>query len=479
MLPFLFIFLPLYTQAGKETLNFSKNQLLAQQALYQFETGRVRSLLQKEHSSAVSLYLLEMTRLFEEMLGCSAYSGTSADLALQQIARASEHPNKGLLTADLYMYSAINAALNNENIAASASFYKAWTTLRHHREQYPDENFNRKFILLIGAYVHVAPERFQWLARQSGLSIPPVKAIRELDELSQQPITRPEQKAWQLESSVFSVFLTHYGLKQGTGAFAGMKRLIGNELSNPMHCFLFNAMALQTGNSKYIPSQMQEKFYRQLPYLAYQNGMAKLHALDSSAILCFRQFLMLQKGGHLVKSTWHKLSWMAVLYPGSADYAECVKQCRSQAYAIREEDRYALRQCEESERPDPILLKLRLLYDGGRISEAYELAIGLHHEQFKSLSDKTEYLYRKGRIAEAKGLTETARRFYTACAETGSKQPTYYACKSCLLIAAMYRKSGNCEEARKWYVKAAENTYVKEYRSALMEEAKNGLDACR
>lgn len=478
VLPFIFLCIPVFANHTKESLRFSPLHLEAQKALYRFESPRVRVLLKKESSSPVSVYLLEMTRIFEEMLGCVSYSGKSVETAIEQLKKAPEHPNKGLLMADLYVYSAFNAAYNNENLTASAALYKAWNVLRAHQKEYPEEGFNIKFFCLFGGLSHAAPDRFQWLVQQSGLRILPNQAIQKLDLLAKKPISRPEQKAWQFESAIFTAFLTHYALKQPDKAYARVDVLLGALPDNPMHCFLLNAFALQTAHSKHIQSKPQEKFFEQLPYLAYQNAMAKLHALDSAAFMYFHRFLSLQNGGHLVKSAWHKLSWLAVLFKTPAEYKRYCKNCLAEGKTIREEDRYALRQCKEAEIPHPTLLKLRLLYDGGRMSEAFELARNLHHEHFQTVAEKTEYLYRKGRISEAVGLQETAIRFYKACAETGAKQASYYACKSCLLIAAHYKASGNCKEASVWYSKASRNKYVKEYRSTLMEEAIKGLESC-
>lgn len=479
VLPFLFLSHWVSAKPDKSILTFSALHIEAQNALFRFEIPKVRSLLKKDPNSVVSAYLLEMSRCFEEMLGSSPYTGHSIENTIQRLALAPEHPNQALLMADLYVYAAMNAINNNEQINASRLLLRAWNTLRKSQPRYPEEVFSQKFLLFFGAFSPSAPEQFKWLAEQSGLNMDPVKAIQELDRLSTIKISRPEQQVWQFETSLFAAFLTRYALKKPREAYMRIERLLGSKPDCPMHSFMFNAMALQSGHSHKILLKEQEKFFPFLPYLAHQNGMARLQALDTTAAsACFRQFIALQKGEHLLKSSWHKLSWIAALSGKSLEYKKYCESCSKEGKTLREEDRYALRQCTEGECPHPDLLKMRLLYDGGRIEEAFELAKDLHYTQFESVSQKTEYLYRKGRIAEAMGLTETALKFYKACAETGASQKSYYACKSCLLIAGHYQNKGQCKVARAWYLKAYNNKYVEEYRKSMKEEAQKGLKQC-
>ena len=104
------------------------------------------------------------------------------------------------------------------------------------------------------------------------------------------------------------------------------------------------------------------KFY----YLDYLQGMSYLYMLDlEKAHEQFQYFLANFRGENYIKSANHKLAWIAFLQNNMQMQKEYFAKVISDGSALLPEDKVALKDAQRNHIAQSVLLKARLLYDGG------------------------------------------------------------------------------------------------------------------
>ena len=140
-----------------------------------------------------------------------------------------------------------------------------------------------------------------------------------------------------------------------------------------------------------------------------------------------------------------------------------------------DEDKQALKEAQGNELPNILLLKSRLLFDGGNFRQALTVLAGQGMENFPTLKNKLELTYRLGRIYDRLGMFKNAMDLYAKTIQNGSKLPYYFAANSCLHLAQLYENANDKVKAEEYYKKciAMRNH---EYQNSIDQKAKAGLN---
>ena len=99
----------------------------------------------------------------------------------------------------------------------------------------------------------------------------------------------------------------------------------------------------------------------------------------------------------------------------------------------------------------------------------------LNENTFNSEDDKTEYLYRMGRIYDETGKTDSALLLYSKAIDKGKDLPRYFAANSAIESAKIYEAKGDKEKAR-FYYNLCLSFPNHEYKNGLDQKAKAGLN---
>ena len=140
-------------------------------------------------------------------------------------------------------------------------------------------------------------------------------------------------------------------------------------------------------------------------------------------------------------------------------------------------DKQALKEAKLGVWPNPLLLKARLLTDGGYTKEALAILQG-KQQVFTSPADKLEYVYRIGRIYEDLGKEQEAISFYKETIKLGANQTAYFAARAALQAGQIVEKRGQKKEAILFY----EQCLAMEehsYKNSLDQRAKAGIARCK
>ena len=155
-------------------------------------------------------------------------------------------------------------------------------------------------------------------------------------------------------------------------------------------------------------------------------------------------------------------------------YLEKVKQ---NGNTYLDEDKQAQKQAESRVISHPILLRSRLLYDGGYYQKALSELENIESPHLFSNTENTiEYWYRMGRVFQKmKKTQEETIVFFEKAITTGLNSRTYYAPMSTLQIAIEYERMGENKKARSYYNKCL-NMKGFNYERGIHQKAKAGLE---
>lgn len=384
----------------------------------------------------------------------------------------------------VHLQSAILRTRLGEYAAAAMEYQKAYSGFTENVRRY--RNFLPQYagLGLIHVLAGVVPENYSWALKLFGVEgdIP-----LGLSEISMVAGYRGDDEFF-LDSRLEALFYLSFidpAIAKDPDQFLRILQLFESrqvlfpEPSNPILTYakvtlLFrmhrNEDALQQLNL-YQSSVPETRFL----LLDYLTGVAKLNKLDPSAIIDLNLFLKNYQGSNYLKSACQKIAWSSLISGDTAKYSEYMDLCMARGEAFTEADKLADREARSRQRPGTILLRARLLYDGGYYDGAMNelLNHGLK-EIVHAGSDLTEYHYRLGRIYQASGDPDKALSCYDMAIREGSRLPYYYAAASALQSGLICEQQKEISRAEQYFRICLSLDYP-EYKTSLDLKARAGL----
>jgi tetratricopeptide (TPR) repeat protein len=324
------------------------------------------------------------------------------------------------------------------------------------------------------------PKGYQWMASLLGMS----GKITEGNALVLKYINSKDAYANQCRNE--ALFVYPYLIMN----FEGNKKKTFDFIENTAYDFTNNHLHAYMATNLYLNNQQSQKAlqiasnlnpantYLDLPFWQLEMGYAYLNELKLEAAKnALQQFINRFKGQFYVKDAFEKLSWIAYIQGGQAKANTYRSNVLSKGNDITDADKQALQNAKKGTWPHPILLRARLLSDGGYQPQALAILAGKTSKDFDKDIDKTEFAYRLGRIYELAGQLDQAIPFYTSAIEKGSNQPEYFAARAALQIGLIYEQKGNPSQAITFF-----NTCLEmknhAFKNSLDQKAKTGIQRC-
>jgi tetratricopeptide (TPR) repeat protein len=227
-----------------------------------------------------------------------------------------------------------------------------------------------------------------------------------------------------------------------------------------------------------ITSRNKSDEYLQLPIWDFLMGYAKMFHLElPEAIHHFEQYTKKFKGKFYVKDVYQKISWCYYLQ-GNMQQANANKQqAIVKGATFSDADKKALKDAKEKSWPNTLLLKARLLNDGGYHIDALKQLAGKSLADFNKEEERLEFVYRIARIYDDLGRKEDAIKNYLNAIKLGENRREYYAARAALQIGQIYENNGEKALAIQYYQKCM-SMEDHEYKDSLDQKAKSGIARC-
>jgi hypothetical protein len=210
-------------------------------------------------------------------------------------------------------------------------------------------------------------------------------------------------------------------------------------------------------------------------YLDFMEGVAKLNSLDTSAMNDFRFFLDHFRGINYIKSAWQKMAWMEFIKGDSIAYRQSMDKILASGNPSGEEDRQAIREAQLKQFPNLVLLRARLLFDGGYYDRALSELLNRPTKKFLfNRKDLLEYSYRLGRIYHESGNPDKALSYYRLTVQRGKHESWYFAAAAALQMGLIYENKGELSMADSAY-HVCLSCKPADYKNSLSQKAKAGI----
>jgi tetratricopeptide (TPR) repeat protein len=356
---------------------------------------------------------------------------------------------------------------------------QGYNLLEENQRRFPDFMANLKSLGMLHAVVGNVPDELRWAVKGfGGMRGSVAQGVAEMEQVLQYAKANSDF-LFGVESYVAYAYLQLHLNNNSEKAWKTMQEGIILQKNNPLAMFAMANVAMRTGHNdeairwlERMPSGAQ---YHPFPYRNFMLGIAKLYRLDGDANQSLYAFLNSYKGSFGIKEAYQKLAWYYVLIGDTQSYWSHIYQAKVQGITRADTDKAADREAKSGEMPDQLLLKGRLLFDGGYYQRAYELLQGKGAQYNGHKKHQLEYDYRMGRILHKLNRHNEAIVYYNKAIAQGSQEPWFFACNAAFQLGTLYEDRRDWGSARQAYQKCLKIN-PDEYATSLHARAKVGLN---
>ena len=355
---------------------------------------------------------------------------------------------------------------------------KAHNLLKKNKLRFPDFTLNDKGLGLIHALLGAVPRNLYWIIDLAGLDGGVALGISELDAvLDDNSFTMYEDEVLFLLS-----FLQINLGNNDTLCQSYLERIGDRYKDNLLLNFAAARLSHNLGKNdlclKVLKNRPSNNGPVKFHYLDYLEGMSYLYMLDlRKSRNKLEYFLRHFKGVNYIKSANHKLAWISFLQNNIEKKHMYFDKVILYGNTIIDEDRVALKDAQKEFISHPLLLEIRLLYDGGY----YALALSKLNQigspnYFESKINQIEYWYRLARVeSRLNNSNKVILAHYKKVLEEGRNISSYYAPMSALQIGLIYEKIDAFEHAE-FYLDICLAMSGFDYERGIHQQAKASLD---
>ena len=379
-----------------------------------------------------------------------------------------------------YLQKAMIAIKFNERFTAFMAFRKAFSYIKDNRKDYPNFLPNTMIYAPMQVIVGVIPDGYKGIAGIFGLK----GSVKEGMKQMQGFVNSNDATArfFFNEAAFYYCYLLFYIQNEPQQAFQFIKQNKLDVVNNYLFAYMTANLALNNKQTDYAESIIRNRSaatgYLEIPVWDYEMAFVKIHQLQlPEAIFYFERFLHRFKGNFYVKDAYQKLSWCYYLQGNRQAAENARQQVLKRGSSITDADKQAYKNATSGTWPNTLLLKARLLNDGGFNNEALVLLYGKNANDFILPEEKLEFTYRAGRIYDDIGRDTDAIKMYSYAMQLGENRTEYYAARAALQIGLIYEKQGRKDLAIDYY-KRCIKMKDHDYKDSLDQKAKAGIARC-
>ena len=363
---------------------------------------------------------------------------------------------------------------------AGWEFRRAYQLIKENKKQFPAFTPNDLLYGSLQAVVGTIPNGYKWIAGLLGMRgslTEGMKAVRGFVNSND-----PWAKLLFNEAAFMYPYLMFYieNKKEEALAFTQQRKL--DLVNNHLHAYMAANLGLNNKQSDYskniILNRNKSNDYLKTEVWDFELGFTRLYHLETQEAAKYLEiFLNNFKGKFYVKDALQKLSWCYYLQGNMAKAEETRKRIIDRGATDSDADKQALKEAKTGKWPNIVLLKARLLSDGGYANDAAGLLQGKTEDDFLKEEEKLEFAYRVGRIYDDLKREEDAIRNYLIAIRLGENRKEYFAARAALQTGQLYEKRGQKALAIQYYQRCLDMA-DHEYKNSLDQRAKSGIARC-
>lgn len=364
---------------------------------------------------------------------------------------------------------------------AGWDFKRAYSLIKDNKKQFPTFGPNDLIYGSLQAVTGTIPKGYKWLASIFGMKGSLTEGMKTVRGFMNS--NDPWARVFFNEAAFIYPYLMFYieNKKEEALAFTQQRRL--DLVNNHLHAYMAANLGINNKQSEYaenvILARNKSPEYLRTGVWDFELGFTRLYHLETQeAAKNLEAFVNNFKGKFYLKDAYQKLSWCYYLQGNMAKAEEARANVIKKGATDADADKQALKDAKSGKWPNMLLLKARLLSDGGYNNEATALLHGKSEDDFQKDEEKLEFAYRMARINDDLGRSDEAIRNYLVAINIGQNRKEYFAARAALQIGQIYEKKGQKALAITYYQKCIDME-DHEYKNSLDQRAKSGIARCK
>jgi hypothetical protein len=368
-----------------------------------------------------------------------------------------------------------------ERYSAGWDFKRANSLLKENRSKFKSFQLNNLISGPAQVVIGTIPKAYKWVANLLGFK----GSISEGMQLIRNLLNSndPYAKIFSNEATFYYCYLMYYIENKPDEVFKYIQTKKLDLVQNHLFAYMAANLGINNKRNDYakniIQNRSQAPGYLSTSVWNFELGYLYLHKLElDNAITNLEIFVNDFKGNFYLKDALQKISW-AYYLKGDMAGAEryrvlCVKNGNTETDA----DKKAYRDAKSKVWPNPVLLKARILNDGGYNKEALALLQDKNMNDFTKQEEALEFAYRLARIDDDLERDNEAIPLYQTAIRLGKNRPEYYAARAALQMGYIYEKRGQKSLAIAAFQQCIDME-DHEYKDSLDQKAKAGIARCK
>jgi len=431
--------------------------------------------LNENYKDFLALIISEEQQLFDEISG-------NKSKRLSAISTCNKNSPYYLYSqAEINLQWAFSRLKFQEYFLAAYEIQRAYFLLEENQQKFPEFFLNKKGMGLLHCLIGSIPKNYKWIVNAIGINGGIQRGLDELHELLSLTEKDEDYQIYNTEV-LFLISFLEMNLTIDKNNFQTTLDAIGKKhINHILLTFAAARLSSRLGNNEktinILKSCQKKEGQFNFVYLDYLLGMSELYELQSSSKEHFLSFIQNFKGQSYIKSALQKIAWIAYLNDDLKLRDYYFEKVKENGNTYLDEDKQAQEQAENRVISHPILIRSRLLYDGGYYQKALSELENIESPNLFSNTENTiEYWYRMGRISQKmEKIQEETIFLFEKAITTGLNSHTYYAPMSTLQIAIEYERMGENKKAKSYYNKCL-NMKDFNYERGIHQKAKAGLE---
>jgi len=364
---------------------------------------------------------------------------------------------------------------------AGWDFKKAYSLIKENKKQFPTFTPNDLVYGSLQAVVGTIPKGYKWIAGLFGMKGSLTEGMRIVRGFINS--NDPWSRVFFNEAAFMYPYLMFYIENKKDEALAFVQQRKLDIVNNHLHAYMAANLGINNKQSEYaknvILNRNKSDEYLKTTVWDFELGFTKLYHLETQdAIKYLENFTNNFKGKFYLKDAYQKLSWCYYLQGNQARAEEARNNIVKKGATDSDADKQALKDAKAGKWPNILLLKARLLSDGGYNNEAAALLQGKTEDDFTKEEEKLEFAYRVARIYDDLERSDDAIRNYLIAIRMGQNRKEYFAARAALQIGQIYEKRGQKALAISFYQQCLDME-DHEYKNSLDQRAKSGIARCK
>jgi tetratricopeptide (TPR) repeat protein len=462
--------------------DFTPNLQKAYSEVFKLKVNSGRELLEKENpKNPFRIYVEDFADMTELIISEDEKQYEKwmirEDKRLELVEELGEKsPYNRLLKAEIKLHWALIKIRFGFEVKAAYNVIQAYKLLEQNQKLFPNFLPNLKSLGCLHVLIGSVPDKQRWILKFLGLRGNIQLGMNELRMVA-------TDKVWGTESKFCAIFIQAYVLKFDAKYNAEMLQYVNSQPDNLNISMLATAISLKDNRTEQA-IELLERTPKNIAYLSfpifelYKAETQLLKGNYSQAASAYQIYLSTFKGQTFLKDTYYKLFLCNWLIGDEKKAKLCLSKINDIGSTIAESDKAAQQFYENFQNtkilPNKILIKLRLLFDGGYFEEAQKDLVVLTEKKFTNTKDQAEFNYRAGRIYQKLNQFDKATNYFERSVALTGNEEWVFAPNSALQLGYIQQQKGKKIKAKTYFEQAI--AYKNhEYKTSVDNKARAAL----